>query len=187
MNKRVPVPKKQLSRNQIVGKEGQKFLIEAVANIERKSPGTVVLDIYGGDYGGAKYGEYLNSLIKSFNAESFIHIHDFIPQDQLSQVYLSSDIFVLSSLHEGCPNVLLEAMAHGLVSLSTRVSGASTILDRESGVLVDTGSVEALEKGLEELISRKENFPEMGDAARSKMLKDFGTTAHINKLEQILF
>ena len=65
----------------------------------------------------------------------------------------ASDVFVLSSLWEGIPNALLEAMTVGLPSVSTRVGGVPEIVkDGHSGVLVDPQDPESLAISMMDLI-----------------------------------
>jgi glycosyltransferase involved in cell wall biosynthesis len=52
--------------------------------------------------------------------------------------YQSSDIFLLTSEHEGTPNVILEAMSCGLPVVSTMVGGVpQLIVDGVNGFLID--------------------------------------------------
>ncbi len=62
------------------------------------------------------------------------------------------DVFALSSLREGLPNVVLEAMAMGVPVVATRCGGLQAFgRDEEDMLLVEVGSVAALEKGLEQV------------------------------------
>ena len=76
-----------------------------------------------------------------------------------------SDAFVLSSLWEGGPLVILEAMAAGLPVVSTRVGDApSMVLEGETGLLVDAGDARQLATAMNRLQS-------MGPEARVWGLK----------------
>jgi glycosyltransferase involved in cell wall biosynthesis len=61
-------------------------------------------------------------------------------------------IFVLPSIEEGSPNVLLEALAHGLPVLATAVGGVPDLIqDGANGLLVAAGDAEALGRGIQRL------------------------------------
>lgn len=65
-----------------------------------------------------------------------------------------ADIFVLSSIHEGMPNALIEGMAMGLACVSTDFlsGGARAIVtDKENGLLIPVNDKEALKRALVEL------------------------------------
>ena len=51
-----------------------------------------------------------------------------IPQDDLPTIYNNSEIFVMSSLWEGFPKVLLEAIACGCKVVSTKVDSSPEFL-----------------------------------------------------------
>jgi glycosyltransferase involved in cell wall biosynthesis len=74
---------------------------------------------------------------------------------QMSDIYSCADILVSTSDREGTPNVVLEAMAHGLPVVATAVGGTKEILDATRGFLVEPGDENALVKATAELVSNK--------------------------------
>jgi len=69
--------------------------------------------------------------------------------------YKKFDIFVLPSLWEGLPLVLIEAMASGIPVISTDTSGGLDIIkDRKNGLLIPRGSGEALAYAIQELCEK---------------------------------
>ncbi len=81
-------------------------------------------------------------------------------------LYQAMDVFALSSLREGLPNVLLEAMAMEVPVVATRIAGIPRLIrDRENGLLVEAGSDGALAGALARLLS---------DAGLRAVLRDAG-------------
>ena len=68
-----------------------------------------------------------------------------IPNDDLVSIYMTSDVFVSSSLIEGFPLVVPEAMAAGLPVIATDVPGnRDAVADGHDGVLVPPRAIEEL-------------------------------------------
>jgi glycosyltransferase involved in cell wall biosynthesis len=81
----------------------------------------------------------------------------------------SADAFCLSSLREGLPNVVLEAMAMGLPIVATRAGGMGSFGRHEQDMLlVPAGDTEALIAGLERLLVDAHLRGELGAAARQR-------------------
>jgi glycosyltransferase involved in cell wall biosynthesis len=72
---------------------------------------------------------------------------------EIAQWMRAADVFCMSSLNEGLPNVILEAMASGLPVVSTDVGGIHEIIDAPwKGKLVPSGDSVALATGLREIL-----------------------------------
>lgn len=66
-----------------------------------------------------------------------------LPQKELGDVYRSADVFVLTSLHEGSNQAVVEAMASGLPVIATDVPGLRDSVG-ETGLLIPRGDHAAL-------------------------------------------
>jgi len=91
-----------------------------------------------------QYANHIKKYVKKKKLSKKIQILPFVDKKELSLIYENSNCFVLSSLQEGAPNVLLESLYFGLPTISTNVGNASAILGK-NGILV-ANSYERLEK-----------------------------------------
>lgn len=79
----------------------------------------------------------------------------------------ASDIFVMSSAHEGLPVAIMEAFSHGLPVVATTVGGVpQAVRDGVEGRLVPPGDSAALAAAVAELASAPELRERLGRAAR---------------------
>jgi glycosyltransferase involved in cell wall biosynthesis len=95
------------------------------------------------------------------------------PQEDIPAWLHSFDAFVLSSDHEGMPNVVLEAMASGLPVITRPVEGiAELITDGEHGLIVE-GKVESIAAAIKRLQSSPELGATLGSNARRRVQGEF--------------
>ena len=108
--------------------------------------------------------------------------------DQLNipQLLPALDILALPSLHEGMPNVVLEAMAASVPVVATAVGGTPEVVaDGETGLLVSPRSAAALAGALTTLIDDPERMKLMGGAGRQRILQDFNLTQTVRLTESL--
>jgi glycosyltransferase involved in cell wall biosynthesis len=88
------------------------------------------------------------------------------------------DVFVLSSVREGQPMVLLEAMSAARPIVATRVGGIpKTVNDGVEALLVPPGNAAALAEAIGRLLDDRELARRLGEKARTRMREEFSIEA----------
>jgi glycosyltransferase involved in cell wall biosynthesis len=104
-------------------------------------------------------------------------------------VYHESAVCVLTSDHEGTPNVLLEAMAAGLPVVASNVGGVPGIVrGGETGFLLEPNHLEDFAAALAELVRNPGLRTEMGRRARALVEENHSLhrlPAYLNDLYQL--
>lgn len=102
--------------------KGQWHLIRAMSRIKHQIPDSRLFIL-----GDGELRDYLERLIRDYALEKNVFLMGF--QDNPYKIMANCDCFVLSSLYEGFPNVLVEALTLGLPCVSADFdSGAREIL-----------------------------------------------------------
>jgi glycosyltransferase involved in cell wall biosynthesis len=94
--------------------------------------------------------------------------------DRPERYMAAADIFVLPSHREGFGSTVIEAAACGLPAVASRIYGLTdAVVDGETGLLHERGSVKSLAAALAKLSSDSELRRRMGKAARARAANDF--------------
>jgi glycosyltransferase involved in cell wall biosynthesis len=101
-------------------------------------------------------------------------------------LYEAMDLFVLSSLREGLPNVVLEAMAMRTPVVATRVAGVPSLIeDGRHGRLVEPGDLPGLTAVLAELCGNPEQRRQLAERARQRVEAEFSFDQRMAKVARI--
>ncbi len=96
------------------------------------------------------------------------------------------NIFALSSLWEGTPNVVLEALAYARPVVATEVGGVPEIIENGvQGLLVEPANVQTLAEAIIRLLKNREEAKEMGEKGREKVEKYFTIDKMVRDTEKI--
>jgi glycosyltransferase involved in cell wall biosynthesis len=98
----------------------------------------------------------------------------------------AADLFVLASLWEGLPLVLLEAMAAGLPAVVTAVGGNAEVVENgATGVLVPAADAQAMAEALSSLLNDPPRRDRMGRAARERFDRSYSLRVFIEAHERL--
>lgn len=103
--------------------------------------------------------------------------------DQLRDLMAAADVFCLSSIFEGLPLVMLEAMSTGLPVCACGIPGVSDVVTHErEGLLVEPGNFQALAEATARLIGDKELRGRLGGEARRLVAENYSFEGMIDNL-----
>jgi glycosyltransferase involved in cell wall biosynthesis len=159
--------------------KGYDTLIVAAALIVRHRPDVEFAVVGDGPLRG--------SLIDEVAARGLSSHFRFLGQrNDVPALLATSDVFVLASRSEACPNGVLEAMAAGLPIVATRVGGIPELIDAgRTGMLVDADDAGALATSVIDLMDRPDFAHHLGRAARERAERRFSLDQMIGSFERL--
>jgi glycosyltransferase involved in cell wall biosynthesis len=111
-------------------------------------------------------------------AQSALTVIPFVSRAEISRIYSEHEIFVLPSLMEGMPLVLLEAMASGLPVIASESCGMTDLIeDSHDGLFVVPGDTGSLVSAILRLCQDGALRQRLGGAAQEKMKRHSWTEA----------
>jgi glycosyltransferase involved in cell wall biosynthesis len=132
--------------------KGYDRLIKACSKLKNILNKNITLTIIG----GGEQKEYYIELATNLNFEKNLVLYDWLSQEDFQKYVVSSDIYVQSSILEGLPRTILEAMAMQMPIITTNIGVITdVILDNENGLVIEKDSIEALLKSIEHLIENQ--------------------------------
>ncbi len=152
----------------LVRRKGIDHLIRAVAAAAAVT--RVELDLVG----TGKDGTWLRGLARRLGVGDRVHFLGYRGGADLGAVYERGDVFVLPSLSESCSMSLLEAMAHGLAVIATRVGGTpEVVVEPKNGLLACPGSTTELAVQIQSMEENPRWRAEVGRANLARVSEHF--------------
>jgi glycosyltransferase involved in cell wall biosynthesis len=168
-----------LSVGRLEPAKDQKILIEAFRLAAADHPEAQLRLV-----GNGSRREQLISLAAGYGLAGRVQVLPARPD--LRPLFQEAAVFALSSLEEGLPNVVLEAMVSGLPVVATRVGGLPEVVQPgRTGWLVPPGDAPALAAALSHLLSDPETAQAFGRAGREHAVRDFSLAGMVRSHEEI--
>ncbi len=142
-------------------------LLEAVAELKKKALAFSVRIVGGGALRGA-----LEQQTRTLGLESYVEFLGH--RDDLPMLLSDSTLLVHTSDAEGCPNVVMEAMASGRPAVAIDAGDVPHLIeDGKTGFVARCGDFKTLVDCLATLIADPSLCQRMGEAGRLKAMRDF--------------
>ncbi len=159
--------------------KGFDVLIRALAEVRRRGIPAELLIV-----GEGEECETLQRLAVELGCRESIHLAGF--REDVRPCFEVMDLFVLSSLREGLPNVILEAMAMSTPVVATRIAGVPRVIeDGRNGLLVTPGSVEELTAALQRVLTDGELRPRLAAEGRRTVEDRYSLARRMEKVAAV--
>lgn len=150
-------------------------LLEAVAFLNRKG-----IDCQLVIFGEGSERGFLEKKIAELGLEEKAYMAGFV--ENVACVFPFFNAFVLSSLTEGLPMVLLEAMSAGTPIVATKVGGVPRLLAHgKGGMLVEPGNPLALGMALEQCVTDKQETKKKVEWAQRHVKEHYSSQVMADK------
>jgi glycosyltransferase involved in cell wall biosynthesis len=170
-----------LSAGRLSREKGHKYLIDAVSPIVSALPQLRLKVLIAGD---GPIERRLKAQVDKKRLQQCVKLVGHLPD--ISGLYSIADLFVLPSLSEGSPNVLLESMAARVPIVATKVGGVPELVkDGESAILVPPADSESLKNAIIELLVNRSRALQLASVAFENARTIFSPSKHDEQLLSI--
>lgn len=173
-----------LFMSRFVKAKGIYEIVDSIDPITKMNPNTEINFLFAGDgEDKLELEEYINKL----NLGDKVRFLGYLKGTEKRKAYLESDIFLFPSYYgEGCPAVILEAMAAGLPVITTKVGALEDIIENyKNGIIINEKSVNEIIEGVHHLISNGKLRDEIGKINKIKAQNEFDVSIVFNKINSI--
>lgn len=151
--------------------KGLEYLIKALQELKDKPIKALIVGpfkyMFQEGNGRSSYGEMLVNMVKKYNLQDRVFFTDAVPRSELPKYYVAGDVFVLPSIYEAMPMVLVEAMACGKPLIGSRVGGIPEIIrEGVNGLLFEPKNYKELAKKISMLMEDENLRKEVGKKSR---------------------
>lgn len=163
----------------LVPVKGHAVLLDALRILHKSNHNVTLLLVGDGPLRG-----HLEAEVKRLSLE---HSVIFTGHQEQSYDFINMmDIFVLPSLHEGIPMVLLEALALKAPVVASRVGGIPEVVsDGTSGMLVGPADADELAAGINDMIEDQTRAVAFGVAGRRQVEHEFSASIMANRTAEM--
>lgn len=159
--------------------KGIGYLLHAVSNLIKEGLDVCTIIVGDGEQAGALKDEARVLQIAD-------HVIFTGNRSDTPMLYAAMDVFVLPSLQEAFPMVLLEAMACGVPIIATRVGDVAEIIEPDTtGMLVAMKDVIALQNAIKKMLTHPAEAERMSLAARAQVEQRFSSATMANQYSVI--
>ena len=128
------------------------LLIEAIARLNLPQAHLLMA-------GAGELEPQVKAKIEELNLSKQVTMLGSVPQEKLASLHQISDVFVLSSVYEGLPFAVLEALSSGTPVVTTNSGETPDFLTADSGIVCQERTPQAIAAALQHILLNPQHYP----------------------------
>jgi len=146
------------------------------------------LDLHLDIVGTGPYLGDLKILASKLEVKDKVTFHGRVNDDELARIYAEADIYLIPTMrYEGLPLALLEAMSHGIPTISSKIGGNADVITHDfDGLFIKPGDMGELIESIRKLGTDSKLRNSISIAARETTEKRFDKERMIKETLDIL-
>jgi glycosyltransferase involved in cell wall biosynthesis len=149
--------------------KGVAVLIDAVAKLGRNDVDVALV-------GDGPQKQLLVEQSRGLEIESQVKFCGRRPHGEIPAWMAAADVVCLPSYREGCPNVVIEALASGRPVAASEVGGVPELIDDRNGIMAPAGDSTALARALGEALGRQWDAAKVRETVEFLSWDQYGIT-----------
>ncbi|MFC4989692.1 glycosyltransferase family 4 protein [Saliphagus infecundisoli] len=166
-------------------RKGLEYLVEAIPRVLEDHDDVTFFIAGEAPEGHEKYARELRRRVEGLGVGDSVRFLGWV--EDMPGYLAGLDVFVLSSLNEGIPGAVREALAMEVPVVATDVGGTSTVVvEGETGTLVSPRSSEEIARGISDLLSDPAGRMERGQRGRDLIATEFSMEGYVDRYEDFI-
>lgn len=161
-------PLRLLTIGRLVTHKGLPILVQAISTLRARG-----IPVASRVIGEGPLMVDLQQMIEAGGLQEWIELVGPVGQDHIVEHYHWADVYVSTSLLEGLPVVLMEAMACELPVVATQISGIPELITQDSGRVVPAGRADLVADAIAEMAADSDLRIRMGRSGRRIVLAEY--------------
>ena len=155
-------------------------IVTSMSRVKQRYPKSVLMIV-----GDGPEKTKLQDLAEELKLQDMVIFFGTIPKKKVVRLMQKANIFILNSVYEGLPHVIIEAMAAKIPVIATNIPGTDELIQNaDTGILIPPDSEESLAEKILELSENKELQIQIANNAFSQIERLFTWNKNLYQLER---
>lgn len=172
-----------LSVGRLVKEKGYGLILQSIQQIKQLRP---KLRLTYSIVGEGEQRLEIEHMIESLDLSDQVTLHGKKSSQEVCRLMAENDVYLLGSVAEALPTVVIEAQAAAMPVIATNVGSVPDMLENyKAGIIVEADRVDELVRGIEYMLDHRSEWLKMGQRGRQFARSTFSVEHSIAKLDAI--